>query len=317
MSSLPRDPEALLRRLEWTVVRRLDGLLHGDYRSLFRGFGLDLADLREYQHNDDVRRIDWNATARLQVPHVRDYQEDREVCAWFIVDLSGSLAFASGQVSKRQIAIDFVTVLARLLSRHGNAIGLVLHDGARDTVLPPRTGRRHLLHLIRQMEQAPASTAPGRITCLADPLRAAAGWIKRRALIFVVSDFISLPGWGADLSRLARRHEAVALRMHDPLELALPDLGLVTMQDAETGEQLLVDTHDPRFRQRFQVAADLREAQIREELARAGVDTLEVSTDEDLAEAILRFSDLRRMHTRLAGGGQMTRHRARQSGALP
>ena len=124
MPSLKRDPEALLRRLDWTVLRRLDGLLHGDYRTLFRGMGLDLADLREYQFQDDVRRIDWNVTARLQTPYVREYLEDREVSAWFVVDLTGSVGFASGAVSKRDVAVDFVSVIARLLSKHGNAVGV-------------------------------------------------------------------------------------------------------------------------------------------------------------------------------------------------
>jgi uncharacterized protein (DUF58 family) len=255
-----------------------------------------------------VRRIDWNVTARLQSPHVRDYQEDREVCAWFIVDLSGSVGFASGSVSKRALAVDFVTVLARLLSRHGNAVGLLLHDGSRNSLLAPRTGRRHLLQLIRQLEHTPAPSASGQATRLADPLRAAAGWIKRRSLVFVVSDFISQPGWGPDLSRLARRHEVIALRVHDPLESELPDLGLVSLQDAETGAQLLVDTHDAGFRRRYREVAAQRESQLRQTLAQAGVDTLEVATNDDLADAVLRFAELRRLHSRLAGGGAMPAH---------
>jgi len=134
MSTLTPDPQALLRRLEWTVLKRLDGLVHGDYRSLFRGYGLDLADLREYQFNDDVRHIDWNVTARMQTPYVREFQEDREVNAWFLVDLSASVGFGSGATGKRDIATDFVAIMARLLSRHGNSVGLISHDGAANTV---------------------------------------------------------------------------------------------------------------------------------------------------------------------------------------
>src|SRR5262245_58733218 len=124
-ASPPRSADQILRRLEWTVVRRLDGMLHGDYRTLFRGFGLDLADLREYQLHDDVRHIDWNVTARLQTPYVREYYEDREVTAWFLLDLSSSIDFGSLEVRKRTLLIDFVTVLARLLTRHGNKVGVI------------------------------------------------------------------------------------------------------------------------------------------------------------------------------------------------
>src|SRR5512138_2078817 len=127
-------PEAILRRLEWTVIRRLDGLLQGDYRTLFRGFGLDLADLREYQYNDDVRHIDWNVTARMQTPYVREYNEDREVSAWFLLDLSGSVDFGSDKTNKRAVATEFVTVLARVLSRHGNRVGALLYSERVDTV---------------------------------------------------------------------------------------------------------------------------------------------------------------------------------------
>ena len=135
----PRNPEAILRRLEWTVIRRLDGLLHGDYRTLFRGFGLDLADIREYQYGDDVRHIDWNVTARLQTPYVREYHEDREITAWFLLDLSRSIDFGSQDVQKRQVAADFVALLARLLTRHGNRVGAIFYGLDVDRVIAPRT----------------------------------------------------------------------------------------------------------------------------------------------------------------------------------
>jgi uncharacterized protein (DUF58 family) len=303
MSTSIRDPEALLRRLEWTVIRRLDGQLHGDYRTLFRGFGLDLADLREYQFHDDVRRIDWNVTARLQTPYVREYHEDREVSAWFLVDLSGSVGFGSGERTKRMVATDFVGVVARLLSRHGNAVGAMVYGDRVDTVIPARTGRRHLLHILSRIEQRPEGVPLAvRGTELGTLLGAAAEAVKRRSLVFVISDFISEPGWERPLARLAQRHEVVAIRVHDPLESSLPDLGLVTMQDAETGEQLFVDTHDRAFRRRFAEAAARREASLRRSFSQVGVDTLEVSTADPLAGAIMRFADLRKQRSRLSGG---------------
>ena len=294
-----RTSEALLKRLEWTVIRRLDGLLQGNYRTLWRGAGLDLADLREYQHHDDVRHIDWNVTARLQQPYVRQFTEDREMSAWFLVDLSGSVDFGSDATTKRTVAREFVGVLARLLTRHGNRVGAVLYGSAVDTVIPARSGRQQVLHLLQRMAGRPEVSGPGS-TNLRDLLQAGQRIVKRRSTLFVVSDFISAPGWEATLGQLAERHEVTAVRLFDPLEMDLPDLGLVTMRDAETGEQIVVDTHDRGFRKRFAAVAERRENELREALAKAGVDTLELATDDDLPSAILRFADLRKQRSRLA-----------------
>ena len=301
MSASPSRPELLLRRMEWTVIRRLDGLLHGDYRTLFRGFGLDLADLREYQFNDDVRRIDWNVTARLQAPYVREYNEDREVTAWFLLDLSPSVDFGSQRQKKRAVSVEFVTVLASLLARHGNRVGALFYGDSVDQVLPARSGRRHVLHLVSRMLSRPERQSSGE-TRLEDLLRSAYETMPRRSIVFIVSDFISAAGWAEPLAHLAQRHEVLAVRLHDPLERELPDLGVLLIQDAETGEQLLVDTHDGRFRRRFASAAARREAEIRGAFRDAGVDALELSTDADLVDTLLRFADLRKRRTQLAAG---------------
>jgi uncharacterized protein (DUF58 family) len=291
--------EALLKRLEWTVLRRLDGLLQGDHRTLMRGAGLDLADLREYQHHDDVRHIDWNVTARLQEPYVREFTEDRELSAWFLVDLSASVDFGSDRFTKRRIAREFVAILARMLTRHGNRVGALLYGTEVDTILPARGGRRHVLELLQRMGARPAEAAAG-ATDLRSLLAAAERSIKRRSTIFVVSDFISTPGWERTLGHLVQRHEVTAVRLFDPLEMDMPDLGLVTMKDAETGEQLVVDTHNAGFRKRFKAAAERRETELRQALARAGVDTLELATDDDLVDSILRFADLKKQRSRRA-----------------
>ena len=319
----------LLHRLEWTVLRRLDGLLQGDYRTLWRGAGLDLADLREYQHADDVRHIDWNVTARLQVPHVRQFTEDRELSAWFLLDLSGSIDFGSGDQTKLGLSEGFVAALARLLTRHGNRVGAVLyHPGAADprqrlAVLPPGLGRLQVLQLLARMRQPPLQAARGQRqargrplagqaaaadaapTRLADLLARAEGMLRRRSLVFVVSDFISEPGWSAPLGRLARRHEVLAVRLVDALEMALPDIGLLTVEDAETGEQLLVDTQDAGFRQRFEALAAAHEQQLRDQLIDAGVDVLELATHDDLLAALLRYVALRRQRARAVSGHRL------------
>jgi uncharacterized protein (DUF58 family) len=303
------DPDTLLRRLEWTVIRRLDGMLQGDYRNLLRGFGLDFADLREYQPHDDVRYIDWNVTARLETPYVREFQEDREITAWFLLDLSGSVDFGSRNVKKRELSIELVTVLARLLTRYGNRVGAVIYRNGRLQVVPPRGGRRQVLHLLDRMQRVDEQ-ADGKETDLAGLLKKAEQVIKRRSAIFIVSDFISTPGWGKALSLLARRHEIVAARLFDPMELALPDLGLIVLQDAETGEQLFVDTQDKGFRERFKEGAERREAELRTALAHAGVDCLELATDDQLGEALLRFTGLRKRRSQLAAGGAVYRQPA-------
>ena len=300
------SPEKILRRLEWTVIRRLDGMLHGDYRTLFRGNGIDLADLREYQYHDDVRHIDWNVTARLQTPYVREYHEDREVTAWFLLDLSPSIDFGSG-VKKRSLSTEFIAVLARLLTRQGNRIGAVFYGDKVDTVIPARGGRRHVLSVMHRLLQRPELRRSGG-TDLRAFLRTAYQVVPRRSLVFIVSDFISAPGWAEPLAHLSQRHEVVAVRLYDPLERELPDMGMLLMQDSETGEQLFVDTHDKGFRRRFASVAERRERELRAALARAGVDCLELATDGNLVDAVMRFADLRKRRSRLVGGGALRKH---------
>ena len=295
-------PERLLRRLEWTVVRRLDGLLLGDHRTLFRGFGLDLADLREYQPWDDVRHIDWNVTARLQVPHVRQYQEEREACAWFLVDLTGSMSFGSGALDKRRLAAEFVGTVARVLVRHGNRVGAILYGGQVDAVIPPRAGRAQVLRLLQAIDGQRAAGQGGG-TDLATLLGAAQRMARRRSLVFLLSDFYSQPGWEAPLLRLARRHEVIAVRTCDPAEQAFPQAGMVLVEDAETGERLFVDADDPGFQARFGQLSAQREAALREGLAQAGVDALELSTDADLVDALAAFAAARRRSLRGARAG--------------
>ena len=324
--------EQLLRRLEWTVIRRLDGLLQGDYRTIMRGGGVDLADLREYQHHDDVRHIDWNVTARLQQPFVRQFIEDRDLTAWFLLDTSGSIDFGSGDVTKLQLSTAFVATLARVITRHGNRVGALLYGREIEALLRPGSSRSHVLTLLHSMVRrkpgggrtagpatGPAKAETAGATRLSELLSLAEGTIKRRGLVFVVSDFISEPGWQQPLARLAQRHELVAVRLFDPMEMALPDVGLVTVEDAETGEQLFVDAADPAFRERYARIAEQREVQLSADLGSCGADVLELATDDDLLEALLRYADLRRQRARLRSGRRFPAHlqRARPVTAAP
>ncbi len=286
-------PERILQRIDWQIIRRLDGQLQGDYRSLFYGYGVDFSDLREYQPYDDIRYIDWNVTARMDTPYIRQYTEDRDIAAWFLLDLSPSLDFGSVQHVKRAVLIDFVATLSRLLTRHGNRVGAMFYANRLEKVVPARAGRNQVLHLIKDLLAQPTFSRGG-TTNLTPLVQAALHTIKRRSLIFIISDFISEPGWERPLGVLARKHELVAVRVSDPREVDLPDIGPVIMEDAETGAQLYVDTHDKRFRERFRKAAVQREEQLLASLKHAGVDELAVSTTDNLVSSIVRFAALRR-----------------------
>jgi uncharacterized protein (DUF58 family) len=276
-----RAPSDRLRRLEWTVIRRLDGFLQGDYRTLFRGYGMDLADIREYVPGDDVRHIDWNVTARMDTPYVREYHEDREVTAHFLLDVSPSVDFGTATALKRDLLIDFVAVLSRLLTRHGNRVGAVVYGKGVERVIPARGGRMQVLRLIDHLEKRPRlKEAPA--TSLAELLDTANRQIRRRSLVFIISDFFTTPGWERGLSDLSRRHE-------------VPEIGWVVMNDAETGEHLYVDTADKRFRKRFAEVVQRRDEALGTAFRRVGVDALELSTEEDLVRSIVRFAAMRRL----------------------
>jgi uncharacterized protein (DUF58 family) len=284
------------------VIRRLDGLLQGDYRTLFRGFGLELAELREYQLTDDVRSIDWYVTARMQTPFVRQFMEDRELSAWFLLDLSPSVDFGTTSRQKRGLLVDFVAVLARLLTRHGNRVGALLFTGKLERVIPAQGGRTHVLRLIRALAEQPRlRRAPQ--TDLVPLLASALRIIRRRSLVFVVSDFLSVPGWDRPLRMLSRTNEVLAVRISDPREADLPDIGPIVFEDAETGEQLFLDTHDKGFRRRFVDAARKRRTDLDAMLRSAGVELLSLTTDGDMSREIVRFASERRQR-RMAPGSR-------------
>lgn len=296
--------EQLLAQLSWRVIRRLDGQLQGDYRTLFRGSGVELADLREYQPHDDVRHIDWNVTARMQTPYVRQHQEDREMTACFVLDLSGSVGFGSQSVSKRSMAVACVAVLARILTRRGNPVSAMLFSGSRqkaEHVLPARTGKTHVLQLMQVIHQCETPSL-SQMTDLRHMLLQAQAYCKKRSTVFVVSDFISDAGWEKALGSLAHRHEVIAIRLQDPWEMQLPALGLFTVQDAETGEQVLIDANHKGFRERYAQLAQERELALQKIFEKAHIDCLTLQTDADLGQALLEFMLKRkkRLHSGIA-----------------
>ena len=286
-SSAPATPERVLRRLEWRVIRRLDGRLQGDYRTLLRGSGVDFADLRDYEPGDDVRRIDWNVTARTDAVHVRTYLEDRELTAWLLLDRSPSMGFGPTERPKELVLTELATTLARLFTRGGNRVGAILWDNRAERTIEPRTGRNQVLRLTHDLLR-PAAPRGSATTELAGLFRLALSTIRRRSLVVIVSDFLTDPGWEKPLTLLAQRHELVVLHLYDPRETELPDAGLLVVEDVETGELLSVDTSDPEFRRRFAEVAAARQADLEAAAARAGVELYPVSTEEDLVTALVR-----------------------------
>ncbi|HET7265133.1 MAG TPA: DUF58 domain-containing protein [bacterium] len=287
-------PERILRRLEFKVVRRLDGFLFGDYRGIFYGPSLDLAEVREYQPGDEVRRIDWNVTARMNQLFVRQYREEKELTAWLLVDLSPSMQFGTVRRFKRDLAVEFAGVAAYIITRHGDKVGgLVFPTQAGVSFIPPRAGRQHALRVVRDLASIPTIAGGGQ-TDLGAVLRQLGRLAKRRSLVFLISDFHSPAGWEQPLAELGRRHEIIAVRIEDPRERELPDVGGVYLHDPETGQQLWIDTSDRRVRQAHRALVAERDARLAEILQRTRVDLLTLSTGAGLVDDLLRFITLRR-----------------------
>lgn len=279
-------PEKLLLRLEWRVVRRLDGRLPGGHRTTHRGSGIDFAGLRMYVEGDDARHIDWNVTARLNEPHVRVFHEDRELTVWLVLDRSASMEAGKPGRGKQDVLAELALVLARLFGRGGNRVGALLFDTGMLRVVPPGTSRRHALRIGAELDRT-AGTHGSDTTDLAAMLDGVAQLARRRSLIVVVSDFIGEGDWERSLLRLARRHEVVALRVMDTADDVLPEAGLIVVEDTETGEQLIVDSGDPLFRVRFRAAVEARDARLAAGMRQAGVPVHRIDTDRDLAEALV------------------------------
>ncbi len=289
-------PERQLRRLELAIVRRLDGLLHGEHLGLVPGHGSELAESREYQPGeDDVRNMDWNVTARTTVPHVRDHVADRELVTWALVDASASMDFGTAQLEKRDLAVAAVAAAGFLTERSGNRIGaqVVQGDGVRR--FPPRTGRQPLLALLRSLMSTPR-TPPGGGTgpSLGEAAESLSRSVTRRGLVVVVSDFLSGSGdldtaeWERPLRRLAQRQQLLAVEVVDPRELELPEVGVITLEDPETGRRREVSTASRRLRARYATAAAEQRETLREALRRVGAAHLTLRTDRDWVRDIVR-----------------------------
>ena len=280
--------DQLLRRSRWPVLRRLGFHPGGDERSSMRGAGLEYSDVREYQAGDDPRTIEWNITARSDRPYVRESLPDRGLDAWLLVDITRSLDWGTARCLKRQLALEFSAVVGQLLIGRGNRVGALLFDDRVRSILPPSAGRTALLQLIARMERA-TETPTGGPTDLGRALAEAGRLIRRPSMMVLISDFMTPGGWQQPLSALAIRHEVVAVWITDPREGEIPDVGVVTFEDPESGEQILVDTRSAHLRARFQEAAAAQRGTIRADLLRARAAVAEMSTAAELVPQLVAF----------------------------
>jgi uncharacterized protein (DUF58 family) len=284
--------EATLRRLELLVMRKLDGLLHGDYQGVLTGAGVEAGEGRLYEPGDDVRRIDWNLTARSNATHVRDTVADRELETWLVVDGSASLDFGTAQCEKRDLALAIAAAFGFLTSRSGNRIGAVVFDSDGTTVVAPRTGREAvlaLLHRLQRRDRAGTGTTP-----LATALRQARLSARRRGLVVIISDLLDTGDWERELRALASRHDVVVAHVGDPRERELPPVGLLTLVDPETGRTREVQPASRKLRERYAAAAAAQWAAKARAVKAAGASHLEVSTDRDWLLDVVRFVGMRR-----------------------
>ncbi len=320
-------PTELLKKLEFNILRRLDGFLFGNYTGVFYGPSLDLAEVREYQPGDEVRRIDWNVTARTGTVHVRQYREEHELTAWLVIDLSASMNFGTRRVLKREMALEFAATAAAIMTRHGDKVGAFIVSEHGTTIVLPKSGRKQTLAIVQGMQDhvekarkgeeekgrgENSSPSPADLTEFKKDLDALATeplvagleqlsrTIKRRALLFVVSDFIPKtvgddePAWVRLLQRLGAKHEMIAVRVVDPLEKALPKVGELRLRDPETGQEIWIDTSDKNLRVAYEKLVLEQTYIIERAMRSARVDMLELNTDKELVEPLLKFTLQRR-----------------------
>ncbi len=273
-------PEALLRALELTIGRRVDGLLAGDHRSALLGRGSELAQVRPYVPGDDVRLIDWNVTARTRVPHVRAHLAERVLVTWIVLDRSPSMAFGTAERRKDDVAVGVTLALGHAASVRGNRVGMVAYGGGPAVPVPPRQGRSGLVGVLLTLRTG-SSGGGGVAPDLAGALSAVAAVSRQRALVCVVSDFRGPLDWRRPLLDVAGRHDVLAVEVRDPREERIEDVGEIWFQDPETGERIRVDTSDARLRDRFAQAAARERHGVAEALARAGASHVVLSTAGD------------------------------------
>jgi uncharacterized protein (DUF58 family) len=282
-------PDTLLRALDVSIGQRIEGLLAGDYRSTLHGEGTELAQVRPYVPGDDVRRIDWNVTARTNEPHVRVQLAERVLVTWLVLDTSPSMQFGTADRRKADVAEGVAIAVGHVATRRGNRLGLASFGDARPRTVSPRQGRLGLLGLLGALRDEPESEGRVGATSLGEALRRTGALARQRAVVVVVSDFRGPLDWRRELIGLAGRHELVAVEIRDPREQELPNAGALWLVDPETGRQLRVDTRSARLRARFAAAAAAEREELARTLASAGARHVVLTTSGDWLRTLAVF----------------------------
>jgi uncharacterized protein (DUF58 family) len=281
----PDQVAAEVRRIEITTRHLVRDIVAGEYSSAFRGRGVEFAEVREYQPGDDIRSIDWNVTARLGTAYVKRFLEERELTVLFVVDYSASGAFGTQRRTKRALATEVCAVIALAAARSNDRVGAAFFTDRLERYLPPRKGRRQVLRVISELL---AHEPAGRGTDLAGSLHTLEPLLRRRSVVFVVSDFVA-EGWRPVLGRLARRHDVIAVQLMDPRERELPDIGVVALRDAETDEWCWVDTGSPAVRAHLRRRVQEFNAQLDSAVREGRADLLRLDAAEPYGEALIGF----------------------------
>jgi uncharacterized protein (DUF58 family) len=297
-----RPAEEILRRLSLDVTRKLDGVLHGDFMGLVPGRGSEPGETRGYEPGDDVRRIDWNVTARTRHPHIRETVADRELEAWLVVDRSSRLDFGTARCEKRDLVLAAAAGIGLLVSRGGNRVGSVVLRGSECSTVPPRSGRTHLLGLLERVMDTPREDGSG--AARLDVALARVGSIaRRRGLVVVISDFATDPAqWGTPLGTVALRHSLLCIQVLDPRDLELPDVGSMEFSDPATGDVREVNTSSARVRRDYAAAAALQQEAIRSTIRGSGAHLLELRTDRDWLMDLAAYVSRRRRRAEVLAG---------------
>ncbi|MBI4870159.1 MAG: DUF58 domain-containing protein [Candidatus Riflebacteria bacterium] len=294
MTAIPSEILRTVRRIEIKTRSLVENVFSGQYHSVFKGRGMEFAEVREYQYGDDVRTIDWNVSARMGNPFVKQFQEERELTVMLVVDASGSGDFGTARQMKGEMAVEIAALLAFSAIKNNDRVGLLMYTGEVELFIPPKKGRQHVLRVLRELLYF---RPRGRGTSLAAALAYLQRVLLHKSVVFLISDFLD-QGYEPTLRVTARRHDLIALLVSDPREEEFPPVGLLELEDAETGELLLVDTFDSRFRQAFKVQARRQREELASRLRQMKVDFIALSTAEPYAEPLVAFFRKRALRMR-------------------
>ena len=284
-----------IKRIEITAKRLVTDEFAGEYQSVFKGRGMEFDEVRPYYPGDDVRRIDWNVTARMATPYVRRYHEERELTVMLVVDASGSSEFGTLGQFKRELAAELAAVLSFAATTNNDRVGLVIFTDTVELLIPPRKGRRHVLRMVRDLLVFRPQNTGTDIGAALDTVNLL---LKRRSIVFLISDFIAPPeSYDSSLSASSRRHDLIAVDLHDPAEFEIPRVGIITLEDAETGELVWVDTDDNRWRRTYEAEVRRQEETTTQIMRGAGIDRISVSTDREYVAELNEFFQRRAKRT--------------------